>query len=66
MTYLESQHNDAQAAREEAQRLRLKMKTFERCLLPFCPDCFQGRAVTKLIFFLELDSNAKSIFADVL
>ncbi|CAF96887.1 unnamed protein product, partial [Tetraodon nigroviridis] len=29
MTYLESQHNDAQAAREEARRLRVKMKTFE-------------------------------------
>ncbi|XP_067444351.1 E3 ubiquitin-protein ligase TRAIP [Thunnus thynnus] len=29
MTYLETQHNDAQAAKEEARRLRTKMKTFE-------------------------------------
>lgn len=36
MTYLESQHNDAQAAREEARRLRLKIKTFERYVVSFC------------------------------
>ncbi|XP_041815279.1 E3 ubiquitin-protein ligase TRAIP [Chelmon rostratus] len=29
MTYLETQQNDAQAAKEEARRLRTKMKTFE-------------------------------------
>lgn len=29
MTYLETQHNDVQAAKEEARRLRTKMKTFE-------------------------------------
>ncbi|XP_038552299.1 E3 ubiquitin-protein ligase TRAIP [Micropterus salmoides] len=29
MTYLEMQHNEAQAAKEEARRLRTKMKTFE-------------------------------------
>lgn len=32
MTYLETQQNDAQAAKEEARRLRTKMKTFERYL----------------------------------
>lgn len=30
MTYLETQQNDAQAAREEARRLRTKMKTFQK------------------------------------
>uniref|UniRef100_A0A3B5K1Z8 TRAF-interacting protein n=1 Tax=Takifugu rubripes TaxID=31033 RepID=A0A3B5K1Z8_TAKRU len=29
MTYLESQHNDTRAAKEEVRRLRIKMKTFE-------------------------------------
>ncbi|KAM7423202.1 hypothetical protein PAMA_010977 [Pampus argenteus] len=29
MTYLETQHNDVKAAKEEARRLRTKMKTFE-------------------------------------
>nr|XP_057910327.1 E3 ubiquitin-protein ligase TRAIP [Doryrhamphus excisus] len=29
MTYLETQHNDAQAAKDEARRLRTKMKTYE-------------------------------------
>lgn len=29
MTYLEMQHNEAQAAKEEARRLRTKMRTFE-------------------------------------
>lgn len=32
MTYLETQQNDVQAAKEEARRLRTKMKTFERYL----------------------------------
>lgn len=32
MTYLEMQQNDVQAAKEEARRLRVKMKTFERYL----------------------------------
>lgn len=36
MTYLELQHNDAQAAKEEVRRLRIKMKTFERYLVSFC------------------------------
>lgn len=30
MSYLETQQNDAQAAREEARRLRTKMKTFQK------------------------------------
>lgn len=33
MTYLELQHNDVKAAKEEVQRLRIKMKTFERYLV---------------------------------
>lgn len=33
MTYLESQHNDTRAAKEEVRRLRIKMKTFERYLV---------------------------------
>lgn len=32
MTYLETQQNETQAAKEEARRLRTKMKTFERYL----------------------------------
>ena len=32
MTYLETQQNDVQAAKDEIRRLRTKMKTFERCL----------------------------------
>lgn len=36
MTYLESQHNDSLAAREEARKLRIKLKTFERYLGTFC------------------------------
>lgn len=58
MAYLESQHNDAQAAREEARRLRVKMKTFERYLPSFCWGCFEGRNA-----FAKLDSNKKkSVF----
>ena len=30
MTYLETQQNDAQLAKEEARRLKTKMKTYER------------------------------------
>lgn len=30
MNFLESQKNDGQAAKEEAKRLRVKMKTYER------------------------------------
>ena len=30
MTYLETQQNDAQSAKEEARRLKTKMKTYER------------------------------------
>lgn len=32
MTYLQMQQNEAQAAKEEARRLRTKMKTFEKYL----------------------------------
>ncbi len=32
MTYLETQQNEAQVAKEEARRLRTKMKTYERYL----------------------------------
>lgn len=32
MNFLESQKNEGQAAKEEAKRLRVKMKTYERCL----------------------------------
>lgn len=32
MTYLETQQNEAQAAKDEARRLRTKLKTFERYL----------------------------------
>lgn len=31
MTYLETQQNEVQAAKDEVRRLRTKMKTFERC-----------------------------------
>lgn len=54
MTYLESQHNDSQAAREEARRLRVKMKTFERYLVSFCQGCLEGLNATKLIFKVRL------------
>lgn len=54
MTYLESQHNDSQAAREEARRLRVKMKTFERYLVSFCRGCLEGLNATKLIFKVRL------------
>ena len=35
MTYLETQQNDVQAAKDEARRLKVKMKTFERYLERF-------------------------------
>lgn len=35
MSYLETKQNDAQAAKEEARRLRTKMKTFEKYLQSF-------------------------------
>lgn len=33
MNFLESQKNESQAAKEEAKRLRVKMKTYERYII---------------------------------
>lgn len=56
MTYLETQQNETQAAKEEARKLRTRMKAFERYVHAdkYCPIQCAHTVLTTIRAFLHV------------